>query len=709
MLVCLCVLVGACKDGEDSSSVETKAGVPAEIVLAHDEIEIKKYESYALSYTVRDIYGDKITGAEVNITSSNTDVVTVENGALRAYAVGSADVTFTCGEVVKTARATVVANTMIPVLTLNKTQVETYAGGTLSVVPTVTFNGVEVASNCTFKTSNENVATVSETGEVRGVALGETTLNVTATYMGEELVCSIPVRVKELISLSVENASAQIYTSSLNGGVTGFTCTPRVYRNAQEIANPQVRYFESDETGAEITASGMISVGEDGKVQALKKGVTYVCFEWSDGAKSYVSTPHKVQIITPVVELAQTTLTIDLNGTDEVRFSQLVADLQLGDKTVEDVSILDGEEENFLTMTSTAAKGLSYGESVLIVYNSDGYAHKVAAEAYTKIISSAADLDRTSEILEANKKPTVTYKDDQLYESDGYFVLTQNIDYGGNKFDNKFKVAQVREQYANGFSGTFDGRGYAITNIQIWNNSKTTGKSGGLFGAISEDGVVKNLHIEASFYVSGAANGNCGVFGYSLAGTLQDVSVTIMDDDTMVASHGLFATAIESTAVLERIFVKTNMTVEAGRWNGNAGWLAGYLNKGVKAKHVYIVHADDGYDASNADSKTQLVYTYFAIEGRNTHYVNALTAEETVYGAYFASLADFKNGKQTKVNSIKQETAELPEGASYVHTVDSKYYAVTVEKSDYTIDYTEFNKALWKLDGETPYVCRAAV
>ncbi|MFR6640385.1 MAG: hypothetical protein ACLUSP_02760 [Christensenellales bacterium] len=78
--------------------------------------------------------------------------------------------------------------------------------------------------------------------------------------------------------------------------------------------------------------------------------------------------------------------------------------------------------------------------------------------------------------------------------------------------------AHVNSANNYGFRGTFDGKGYTVSNLGGFNGISGTC---GMFGAIGAGGVVKNV----AFVNATIDGGNCGLFAMRSHGTFENVYV----------------------------------------------------------------------------------------------------------------------------------------------------------------------------------------
>lgn len=76
---------------------------------------------------------------------------------------------------------------------------------------------------------------------------------------------------------------------------------------------------------------------------------------------------------------------------------------------------------------------------------------------------------------------------------------------------------------ANGFTGTFDGRGNRIIGLTVKNNNPDNGNAG-IFSTIGKDGVVKNLNIYSGNFTSTSQKGNAGTVAGENNGRIENIT-----------------------------------------------------------------------------------------------------------------------------------------------------------------------------------------
>ena len=137
------------------------------------------------------------TNQNVTWESSDTKVATVDNGLVTAVAEGTATITVTTADGGKTATCEVTvtqpAKTPVTSVTLDKTSLTLDVGGSFTLTATVKPDN---ATNKAVKwsSSNENVATVDQNGNVKAVGAGTATITAAASDgSGKTATCEVTV------------------------------------------------------------------------------------------------------------------------------------------------------------------------------------------------------------------------------------------------------------------------------------------------------------------------------------------------------------------------------------------------------------------------------------------------------------------------------------------------------------------------------------
>ena len=227
--------------------------------------------------------GDKITlkatvspenasNKNVNWSSSNTSVATVNNGEVTAVAPGTTTITVTTEDGGKTATCVVTVKAKVyPVIgvSLDKTNAELTEGDKLTLTATVT---PENATNkkVTWSSNNTSVATVNN-GEVTAVAPGTATITVTTEDGGKTATCSVTVNAKvyPVTSVSLDKSSAEL--------TEGETVTLTATIAPANATNKNVSWSSSNTSVATVS---------NGVVTALAPGTATITVTTEDGGKT---------------------------------------------------------------------------------------------------------------------------------------------------------------------------------------------------------------------------------------------------------------------------------------------------------------------------------------------------------------------------------------------------------------------------------------
>ena len=137
------------------------------------------------------------TNQNVTWKSSDTKVATVDNGLVTAVAEGTATITVTTADGGKTATCEVTvtqpAKTPVTSVTLDKTSLTLDVGDTETLTATVKPDNATNKA-VTWSTSNKNVATVDQNGNVKAVGAGTATITAAASDgSGKTATCEVTV------------------------------------------------------------------------------------------------------------------------------------------------------------------------------------------------------------------------------------------------------------------------------------------------------------------------------------------------------------------------------------------------------------------------------------------------------------------------------------------------------------------------------------
>lgn len=269
------------------------------ISLDKTTLELSKGQS---SEALKVIYNPANTTDDKTVTwtSANENIATVKNGVVTAKAVGETKITATVGT--HKAECTVTVNAKLTGIkvTPDKVTVEKGQTANLSVayLPADTTDEKAV----TWKSENENVATVDANGVVTAVAGGTTKIVATAKANDKiTAVCEVKV--------PIHTESIELNETEIIGLRKGDTEKLTVsFKPANTEDSKEVKWTSSDSTVA--------SVDKNGVVKGLKEGEATITVTTADGkhTASCVVKVKEVSIDLDKVELAQDTPNTLLKG-----------------------------------------------------------------------------------------------------------------------------------------------------------------------------------------------------------------------------------------------------------------------------------------------------------------------------------------------------------------------------------------------------------
>ena len=386
------------------------------------------------TYLIPTLTPGNVTDNSVTWTSSNKNVATVSaNGKVTAVGSGSATITCTTKLSGKTATCTVNVNEHPTGVTLDKTSIEidlgvsTTAKLTATVLPATAYDQA-----VTWSSSNTNIATVDQNGNVVGRSFGTATITVKTADGAKTATCEVKVTRK------VKSVSLTPSTLSMNVGET-VGMWPTIYPSNAE--NKSVTWSSSNSGVATVDASGRISAKAPGTavitVKTVDGGKTATCTVTVDNKLMGI----QIKVTNPVIYVGDTftpsvTYT-PANPTDVVWSSSdtkvatvsakgVVTGLSAGTSTIK-VGNKEGSISSTYTITvrakSTPAPTPTYSYTIKMSVPS-GYSSN---EIYVDGIAYQASITNGNYVLtlpNGNAKSVVAYKYNEKGTQKGMYVWT---------------------------------------------------------------------------------------------------------------------------------------------------------------------------------------------------------------------------------------------------------------------------------------------
>ncbi len=301
-------VVTATSEGLSASAGITVVRAPvAAITLVPATLAMTVGDARQLTATARDVRGDPIVDVNFTWTSSaQAKVVVSSTGEVRALAAGSATITVSAGGVSAQTRVTV---TRAPVtsVTLSPTSLALRKGATATLTATArNAAGAPVPeASIAWSTSNAAVASVSQTGVVTAISVGNAVIK--ATSEGISATASVTVSPPMVASLTITPTSLTLTTGETRTLVA-------TARDAQNNVLPDVSVYWRSTTPGVATVDSVT-----GKVKAIAPGAAAITAT-SEGVSAAIS----VTVTRPAVariDLTPSTLALTMYSPGE----QLVA------------------------------------------------------------------------------------------------------------------------------------------------------------------------------------------------------------------------------------------------------------------------------------------------------------------------------------------------------------------------------------------------
>ena len=530
----------------------------AELTLNQTKLTMVTYDDFELKYELKN------STETVVWTSSNEAVVSVVGGKLTAKKEGVVTITASVGEVSATCEVTVLKTDYIPSLYVGEsTEISLLGGGAYTFFPRVDYKGQEVNATFAFESSVPAVAEVTADGKVTAKADGETIITVKANFKGTEIVKTVRVSVCSIVGGDVTVGGETLLEEFSMYTTETMTVNVKTLANGLTDEAVEVEWSKTDD-------GNLVSIVQNGKdlqITANKAGTVTLKVAYAKGEV----TGEGEYILTVMKKVFNKTEEIFIDkgksagGKATVALPSSVDATQITQVSVAGVTSAVTASSAAANTVTFAVDNLQSGE-ISLGFETDTFSYTFDNTIIADmVLMTKDDLTRFAELM--NAKQT----------GDMYVVLGADIDYGNSRYYGGWPDSGG---YDGTFAGTFDGRGYTISNLDTRE---------GLFDTIS--GTVKNLILSSP--VKGSAQG--GAICHTNAGTIENcvVKTWVSAGEKAVQFAGLVhtntATGVIKNCVVEIASYKAYDTVK----QINA---AAYTNKG-KVQNCYFVtvHSDYTY------------------------------------------------------------------------------------------------------------------
>ena len=492
------------ENGKSSTCEITVQTSPTGIALNITEqtLDMSSNKTFTLTPTV--IPATANVSREIQIRSSNPSVATIStNGTVTGVSNGTAVITFSMKNG-KEAKCNVKVQTSPTNVSLNKTSISLDSNSsTQQLVATINPATSNVYTGLTWKSSDSNVATVSNEGLVTGKITGTAKITVEAGN-GKIATCDVDVKMNhtETSNLKLNKESITIDLSESN--------TEKLI--ATTDAPGGLNWSSDNEDVATVSGDGVVTGKSNGK--ALIKVI--------DSSGEIVTCNVTVQTSPKGVTLNVTSQTLDLSGT---KTFTIVAKVEPSTANVNNNIYLESNNPSIATVSSNGnVTGIANGTTAIVARTSNGKEARCNVTVQTS--PTGIVLNVTEQTLDLSG--TSTFK-----IVAGIMPLTANVHTTLHAKSSNTGVAKVLE------NGNVTGIANGKTTITI---ETENGKSAncnvvvqtsptGIYFAENKDDKTKYLSVK-----KGSSTTAKAVLEPSTANVNTDITYTIVSGNSKVAS-----------------------------------------------------------------------------------------------------------------------------------------------------------------------------
>ena len=248
----IATLSGAAAACSDSGTEPKDTGAAAGVEITPEEARIAVGATTTLSVTVRDAQGNEVRGAQIFWSSADTAIATVSpEGVVQAKKAGTVKIAASFGGNSDVATI-IISPQAVAAVTLSQTTASLTVGGSVQLSATATAPSGEALTDrqISWKSSNEAVATVDQTGRVTAISPGAA--SITATSEGRSASAAVTVSAVAIAAVSVTPTAVNLtvgQTTQLDPTVTD--------ANGAVVNDRPVTWTSSNNAVATVSSSGL--------------------------------------------------------------------------------------------------------------------------------------------------------------------------------------------------------------------------------------------------------------------------------------------------------------------------------------------------------------------------------------------------------------------------------------------------------------------
>lgn len=528
MILSISTFFSACQENE-------------EIFKKYQTTELDVFQSITLDVA------DSIDDKKVVWKSSDTSVITVDNGVVQCVGVGSATVSATYGEIKQSQTFTVGVNEGNAVVDFEETTIVYGCDFTLTARLLVGGNVVENV-DFMYETDTENVASISN-NVIHGVSVG--TANITVKVIQNEAVYATKTVMFTVSDNSGIYTEQNVYSLYVTENVRGHifdkvkAINYVVYDQGEVVEIPTINWVSENEE--------IVSVDNNGVLTANSVGETYVVASYMNKVGHNVTSRVQCKVSIPVV---QTTYDFIVDKRESITAIPVVKifgeNVAVGSMEING-KIYDINHNVFSFIDFTG------GEFDCVLYDENNtYGYSVALHVSDLVVKTVAELVKITDVT-----------------TDGYVTLANDLPNAGN-------VADKTNRW---FTGCFNGLGHTISNANF------NGTNAGIFWGL-ENATLKNISIKAS-----TITGNTmGALYYRSKGdiVIDNVFVEVeFAQDIIYQSGGLIGFAYEGSVQISNSIVIATGLQRSEKVSSVCGALVGRASTIVNVQNVYVITDGD--------------------------------------------------------------------------------------------------------------------
>jgi len=400
------------KDVKDSIKIVVKAENKNKMVLSEKTVYIKVGEERKIY-----IYNLKKNGYTL-WESDNPGIAIVEDGTIKALALGEVNVTVTNESKSKETVKVYVIDEKLADIELENISFETNKVSLdigEKVLLNVTYNPSEATDkNLVWKSSNEKVVTVDNSGMITAISNGTATISATSSN-GLVATCEVVsnANVVPVSSIKLDKDKVEIYVGDTSP--IEYTISPK------NATSKNVTWESSDKS---------IAIVDNGYIIARKEGKVTITAKTNNGKTAKVNVDVKKKVINPYsIELDTTNESINIGGT--ITLTPIITPSNVTDKTL----VWTSSDNSVATVSNGVVKGLKEGKvkiTVKTINDKTASANIIVTASVIPISEISIDKKDVSLnvgetiILKENIKPSNATSTFVTWESSNTSVVTIN-------------------------------------------------------------------------------------------------------------------------------------------------------------------------------------------------------------------------------------------------------------------------------------------